>query len=173
MQKETFRTLLALTQQEIAALLNVSRGHYAMYESGKRDLPLEAKLKLSEMISQTQVSNPAKRETRSVASQRKHKSIQQLKLMIRENEYQQISLEKKIASIERRQEKVIKRQRILDVFHASETSREQIQHPAVALIKASKDAAIDLSFELLKLEIKREVLAFERSLLDAKSLEIM
>lgn len=42
--------LLGLTQEELASILGVSRGLLSMYEIGKRNLPLEAKNKLSVLL---------------------------------------------------------------------------------------------------------------------------
>ena len=44
------RTLLGLTQEQIAMMLGVTRAHWGMYELGKRDLPLAPKERLGEML---------------------------------------------------------------------------------------------------------------------------
>ncbi|MBS7786620.1 hypothetical protein KIH23_04870 [Flavobacterium sp. CYK-55] len=53
-KQHPFRTMLGLTQQEIAMLLGVSRSQWAMHELGQRDLPLEAQQLLAEMLTALQ-----------------------------------------------------------------------------------------------------------------------
>jgi transcriptional regulator with XRE-family HTH domain len=50
MEKIKIRELLGMKQEEIALLLEITRSQWAMYETGKRDLPTAAKLKLAEML---------------------------------------------------------------------------------------------------------------------------
>lgn len=51
MQKRTtIREQLGVTQEELALLLKVTRSQLAMYELGKRDLPVAAKKQLSELL---------------------------------------------------------------------------------------------------------------------------
>lgn len=47
---QTERSILGLTQQEVAMILNVSRGHYAHHEGNKKKLSTTAGLRFSEMI---------------------------------------------------------------------------------------------------------------------------
>ena len=44
------RTLLGMKQEDMDMLLRVNRSQWVMYEIGKRDLPLVAQLKLTEML---------------------------------------------------------------------------------------------------------------------------
>ena len=61
--KNTFplRSLLGLTQNDMAQLLGIGRSQWAMFETGKRDLPTPAKLLLAEMMHSAQQGRTTKR----------------------------------------------------------------------------------------------------------------
>lgn len=50
MKAQSISKSLGITQEELASLLGVSRGQLSMYELGKRNLPTQAKLKLSRLL---------------------------------------------------------------------------------------------------------------------------
>ena len=50
------RDLLGVSQEDLALLLNVTRSQLAMYELGKRDLPVAVKVKLATMLKLLQES---------------------------------------------------------------------------------------------------------------------
>lgn len=49
-QEKKIRALLGMRQEEMAMLLRVNKSQWSMYEIGQRDLPLNAQLKLAEML---------------------------------------------------------------------------------------------------------------------------
>ncbi len=49
--------LLGMRQEEMAMLLRVNKSQWSMYEIGQRDLPLNAQLKLTEMLAFVQQSD--------------------------------------------------------------------------------------------------------------------
>lgn len=51
------RALLGMRQEDMAMLLRVNKSQWSMYEIGQRDLPLEAQLKLTEMLAFVQKSD--------------------------------------------------------------------------------------------------------------------
>lgn len=57
--KQTISKQLGISQITIAELLMISRVQYALYETGKRDLPVTSKLQLAKMLSfnQEAISN--------------------------------------------------------------------------------------------------------------------
>ena len=74
MKKENaIRKLLGINQHDLALLLQVSRSQVAMYESGKRRLPLQAMEKLSKLLlfSQKEVLKNEKQKCVSEENQKK------------------------------------------------------------------------------------------------------
>jgi len=49
-KEKKISALLGMRQEDMAMLLRVSKSQWGMYEIGKRDLPIEAQLKLAEML---------------------------------------------------------------------------------------------------------------------------
>ncbi len=96
--KSDYKALLGLNQHEIAELLGVSRSQYLMFEIGRRDLPLAATQKLATLLVQVQSQKVrAKRKSES-ANTSELKEL--LNKMLRENQYQQLLAERKIAAID-------------------------------------------------------------------------
>lgn len=159
------RKALDLTQQEMADVLGVSRSHYSMYESGKRELPSAAVQRLAELLSQTKHSKPS---TKSELKQQKIKERQVLEKLLHENAYQQMVLAKKIKTLKGKKFSSAGRQSLIVFLNDKSTvQKNDLKMPSI-LIKAPKAEAIDFSEALVKLEIKMELLAFEKSLLENK-----
>ena len=49
-KQENIKQLLGMTYEDMSMLLQINLSQWAMYTTGKRDLPLNAKLKLAEML---------------------------------------------------------------------------------------------------------------------------
>jgi transcriptional regulator with XRE-family HTH domain len=91
------RTLLGLTQEQIAMMLGISRAHWGMYELGKRDLPLGPKERLAEMLLFLRTIEGTEKKLREPESKAE---LEQAARLLRENEYQRLTLEKKLAAAE-------------------------------------------------------------------------
>ncbi len=48
--KQNLKSLLGISQEEIAVLLGITRSQWSMYELGKRNLPLHAKQELAQLL---------------------------------------------------------------------------------------------------------------------------
>jgi transcriptional regulator with XRE-family HTH domain len=95
-KNETARTLLGLKQEEMAALLGISRGLWSMYESGKRDLPGQAQIRLAEILKYVE---SAKANAKITAD--KDAEGAELNALLKENEYQQLRTARQLAAAER------------------------------------------------------------------------
>lgn len=101
MKKEIpIRTLLGITQEDISMLLGVSRGQWSMFELGKRDLPIPAKLLLAEMLQHMKSAEAQPKKTNTPPQA----TPQQLESLLRENEYQRLRLSRKIAEATKKQQ---------------------------------------------------------------------
>ena len=136
------RELLGLKQEDMAILLRVSRTQWSMYEIGKRDLPLVAKLKLSEMLAFIQeptnatVDNFVDLESEEAKTK---KVFEKLKLI---NKHRQILTEYKLKAIEKKYEAGITALRFI---HFLETKDQQIvpdQEMVLTVLKVKAEEAI-------------------------------
>jgi transcriptional regulator with XRE-family HTH domain len=96
-ESHPIRTLLGLTQEQIAMMLGISRAHWAMYELGKRDLPLQPKERLAEMLQFLKTLEGTEKQLRAKENKAE---LEQAARMLLENEYQRLTLEKKLAAAE-------------------------------------------------------------------------
>jgi hypothetical protein len=80
-------------------LLNVSRGQWSMYDSGKRDLPLAAKNRLITIISHLQNEETSKQTQKLLASEERE-AQELLEKDLAELVYAQQHLDRKILAIE-------------------------------------------------------------------------
>jgi transcriptional regulator with XRE-family HTH domain len=103
MEKQiNIRDLFGLTQPEMAMLLKISRARYSMFESGKRSLPLEAELRLANMLKQAKTIAAENHKKLPHAGPQLDKARKMLEASIMENEYRRHTVARSIAALERR-----------------------------------------------------------------------
>lgn len=121
----TISKLLGATQLEMAMLLGINASQWSMYESGKRNLPLQAMQQLNAML-QYVVNENNKQSIKSLLStqqQDKKKAI--LKALIQENEYQQQLTARKIEKIKKSRAFVAARFQLLDFLNNQTHLKEE------------------------------------------------
>jgi transcriptional regulator with XRE-family HTH domain len=170
--KKDIRTSFGLTQQEMASLLGVSRGQWAMYEAGQRQLPQKA----SEVLTQMKLHLTAQAKERAwparpaAALKQEHTHLERA---LRENEYQQIKLQRKIDKVSARQAAKVNAaqgvQLISSLFAKDEALGARL--PAIANAARAK-VRTDHSATLKKLERRQKMLAFEQQLLEEDMREV-
>ncbi|WP_298221293.1 helix-turn-helix transcriptional regulator [Flavobacterium sp.] len=169
MKKEaSIRTLLSLTQENAAMLLGVSRSQWSMYEIGQRDLPLAAKQLLAEML--THIQKPSATAKPATDKQQRAKQHQQLERLLRENEYQQLVLARKTATIQKKQDAQARLSILADFLNKREAKGEATgaMHHQSILRKAQQTLADDHANILMQYELKKEVLEFEQKVIEYK-----
>ena len=101
---QPIRELLGMNQHDMAMLLGVSRSHYAMFEIGKRDLPANATQILANML--VNVQTPTKVTKKNPLQAQINKEIySKFERLLRENEYQQLLIAKKIEHLLKKNDK--------------------------------------------------------------------
>jgi transcriptional regulator with XRE-family HTH domain len=162
-RNQPISSMLGLTQQYMAMLLNVSRSHYSLYELGKRSLPLHATQLLAEMLTHLQPTGESERRVQHVQQQARY---DQLERLLRENEYQRLAFAKKVAAIMKKhtaQQKLT----MLGDFLNMRAKGTSPQHVLIAG-KAAQVTVADPIAELLHYELKQELLELEKLLLESK-----
>jgi transcriptional regulator with XRE-family HTH domain len=171
MKKEyTICTLLGITQQDLAMLLGVSRSQCAMYELGQRDLPLPAKQLLAEMLTYVQSHENAAKSTTPPPQKAK---LQQLERLLRDNEFQQLLVARKIAVATKKQQahaRLLQLTIFLSTRNTGKHATPQVHQVLVA--KASPALEAQFSDAVAELQHRQELLELEKLLLESRVLRM-
>lgn len=96
----SLRSLLGITQEEAAQLLQTTRSQLSLYELGKRELPTKAWVKLTTLWLHVEEANKMPKEAMPYFKEQQIKWQEQLQKEISENQFQQMILQRKIQKIE-------------------------------------------------------------------------
>lgn len=168
-KQNTIRTLLGVTQEDIAMLLGVSRGQWSMYEIGRRDLPLAAKQLLAELLTHLQSPETINKGLSQFIQQDPQK-LQLLERLLCENKYQQLRIARKITALEKKHAAKLKTLQVVDFI----THRPQHKSAFVAALFQSMTRKASQSFEtestvlLIQYKLRQELLVHEKLLLESK-----
>jgi transcriptional regulator with XRE-family HTH domain len=162
----TISELLGVSQIEMSILLKINRSQWSMYESGKRDLPVDAKLKMSEMLKHVQNKNDKQLKTQELSTQQEAQKKETLEKLLKENDYQQQTIERTINKIKKKQAFVVARFQLLDFLNNHTNLKEEKPNllPNMEAKAEDKAAQNDMAI-LITHQIKQEVLKFEAELL--------
>ncbi len=164
--KSTVRETLGITQQDMADLLAVSRTLYSLFELGKRDLPMEAKLLFAEIVAH--LNAPEKSEGGQKQVQHVQKATTQgLERLLDENERQQLSVAKKLSVANRKNKRTENYKQLVILLNELPADKKGIAKNAVRRLerKVTKASNGKQPTDLLQYEIKKKVLEYERALL--------
>mgnify|MGYP003421691245 FL=1 len=158
--------LLGISQENLAILLQVSRSQFAMFELGKRSLPVQAMEKLATMLTHSQ-----KKSTKSEV--KKNNAVEEqnlLKKLLLKNSHQQLLVERKIKALEKKQNALATSKKLIAHLLKNESKMKKNELAVLKSIEIkSKNQDIkNYATLLLQLEIKKEVLVFEEKLLQKK-----
>ncbi|BFM45367.1 hypothetical protein CFS9_40080 [Flavobacterium sp. CFS9] len=96
--------LLGIKQEDMAMLLQVTRSNWAMYLSGKRDLPVAAKLKLSEMLAFSRQFDGRDQHNFEHIETQKVKTKKFLEKQLSTNKHKQLVTSKRLESHQKKYE---------------------------------------------------------------------
>lgn len=161
---ENIRSILGITQENLALLLEVTRSQLSLYEIGKRNIPIAAKKQLTEMLAYMQDENSKLTTISNLMKTQELARTNTLKQMLQDNHYKKLLLEKKIKILEEKQAfnfNTIHLMRYLD----------NTKNPNNQFIKAIETKGLteleNNSLALLtKYEIEKEVLQAEEKILN-------
>lgn len=163
---DNIRSLLGLSQVNLALLLKVSRSQIAMYELGKRNLPLHAMEMLTIMLSHSQ------KETTKIEVKTSTTIEEQnfLKKLLLKNSHQQLLVERKIRTLEKKQNILETSKKIIShlLKDNSNMKKSEIAILKAIAVKSKSYDTQNYTIDLLQLELKKEVLVFEEKLLQKK-----
>ena len=158
--------LLGISQENLAILLQVSRSQFAMFELGKRSLPVQAMEKLATMLTHSQ-----KKSTKSEV--KKNNAVEEqnlLKKLLLKNSHQQLLVERKIKALEKKQNALATSKKLIAhlLKNESKMKKNELAILKSIEIKSKKQEIEKYNTALHQLEIKKEVLVFEEKVLQKK-----
>lgn len=169
MKKESFISdLFGLNQHDAARLLQVSRSQLSMYELGQRDLPLSAKVLLTDLLGQAQQRKSTSKQVMPMVTQQEQQKQKQLEKLLKKNTLQLLKVARQLSKMEHTYTTQIK---VLElVVYIKETKSEESFVPA-GFLKSLENKAIKKLSEvglpqIAQLQIKLATLQEEARLLN-------
>lgn len=164
----TIRALLGITQEDLALLLKVTRSQLAMFETGKCDLPVAAKLQLAEMLQYVQeIKSQGVQNLPLLKKQEEQKKKVVAKLVLI-NQHKQLILEKKMKSLVKKNEVRLAKISLTGFLEQQFLKKDASENQLLKSIGAK--AQLELENKgwalLIQHQIKKEVLQVEAKLLE-------
>lgn len=167
--KEKIKTLLGLSQQEMARLTGVSRSLWSMYEIHQRDIPFESSKVLTDLI--FQIQNEKSLSTTQLGILKLEEKKKQANWLKQEH----ITLLHKIELVKRKIETMRKTRKdcfaALDVVDYLEQYPDNISFKSLAIDvreRVNKSLNNNSSHKLYELELKKESLEMLKLKIEAK-----
>ncbi len=167
MKNNKITALLGMKQENMAMLLQISLGQWAMFETGKRDLPSNAMQKLSEMLTflnQPEQESKNNFEHIKIQEAKTAKVFQDLQLI---NKHQQLIAERKLASIQKKYHTAMTALKFVRFLETNSQDASQ-QFELLTIIKLNAENALqknDLHVQA-KQELKLNTLKQQQLLID-------
>lgn len=159
---------LGIRQEELAMLLKISKGQLAMFEIGKRDIPLTAKKHLTEMLMGIQKNKLISVNNHKILEEEKKNTRDWLLKEFNNLKYKELELERKIKKIQEVREEALK---ALEVVKFLESGNEFDDHFGMAnfiLIRIKKTLKKYSLQQLEELQLKKESLEMLKLQIDKK-----
>lgn len=158
----TICKLLGIKQDDLAMLLNVSKGQLAMYETGKRDLPVTAKLQLATILQYMQEDSDKQDSMATILKAQMVHQKKVLEQMLQTNKYKQLLLEKKRLLVEKKYHSNLSAIKLMQFLKKEDAKNELIK---VIESKATADLEKNGLAVLTRFHIEKEVLLAEEKML--------
>lgn len=162
------QALLGLKQEYVAMILKVTRTQWSMFVLGKRDLPINAKLKLAELLTFVSSDVDAADINALVlglaCKRRKIFETQQ-----KSNLFQQMKVERKLKALAKKYEMAVASIKVIGFLEQSQ-SLSQHEQNFWALIKMDAVREMEKNCEVVqeKWQLKLKTLQFEAMLINEK-----
>lgn len=162
------RSLLGITQEDLALLLKVTRSQLAMFETGKRDLPVAAKLQLAEMLQYVQETKTKGVQNLSLLKKQEEQKKKVVAKFVLINQHKQLILEKKMKSLVKKNEVRMAKISLTGFLEQQLLKKDASENQLLKSIGAK--AQLELENKgwalLIQHQIKKEVLQAEVKLLE-------
>ena len=139
---KNIREILGVKQEDIAMLLQVTRSQWSMYEIGKRDLPIAAKLKLSAMLEYVQKNEANFRHNVTETKIQKQKTAKWLEEQIVINQHKHMLVDKKLKSIQKNYEYSLNTLKLYDFLKTNTNKSSKEEDFVINVLKLRADVNI-------------------------------
>lgn len=109
---------LGIKQEELAMLLKISKGQLAMFEIGKRDIPLTAKKQLTELLMGVQANKLKTVTPHPILEEEKKKSHDWLMKELNDLEFKELQLERTIKKTQAVRDEALKALEVVKFLEA-------------------------------------------------------
>ncbi len=161
-------SLLGLSQDDLALILNISRRHFSGYESGYKNIPAASKQLLSEIVKY--ISTPEAFLNSSAMAAQFAKKQEAIHAMLKENNYQQGLTARRIAFVEARCSAKLKALQVVEFLSLREGTKSEDDRAILRAIahKTAKSLKSEGLGALFKLKLRLYMLELEKMLLDSE-----
>lgn len=163
----TIRNLFGLSQYDMAMLLGISPGQWAMYESRKRSMPDKATLLFAKLLTQVHQKDDTLNTEFKLSTEYLEKERQRIEKSLRYNAYRQLLTIKKIDVLQRKQVAQRNQWRLIGIL-----AKDPLPHPynidSYLEHMAERTFTVAHSAQLANAQDKLEVLQFEQQMFESK-----
>lgn len=169
MQKRTtIREQLGITQEELALLLKVTRSQLAMYELGKRDLPVAAKKQLSELLLFVMEQSATKKVAKSAMKEETLLKKSIVEELLQTNILQKLKAGRALEQLEKKLKEGQASLNLISFLEKKTAKKEQQTDLVLESMKTKSLKVVNQSnlAVVTKLQIQQEVLEAEKKVLE-------
>jgi transcriptional regulator with XRE-family HTH domain len=172
---KNIKELLGMKYDDMAMLLQVNRSQWAMYATGKRDLPTAAKLKLAEMLGFLQQS---KKETFQNSEDKKKDDARIAQLLASKevlNAKLQNIYKQKLKATEKKYKTAVTALQFINFLETNVQKPTAVYQLLLQTIKRNAETEIEKNGVVVQAEfqLKYEILKGEEKILNKKILNIV
>jgi transcriptional regulator with XRE-family HTH domain len=164
---DNIRDLLGITQEDLAALLKISRTQLSMYEIGKRELPSTAIIQLADMLRYLQQDAFKSADTTSLLKAQAIQKEKALEEMRKENHFKQLVLEKKLNALEKKYKANFSAFQLTKYLEKQDTENGKLESDLLKTIERKALAELNKNglAMITKYKIEKEVLQAEEKII--------
>lgn len=158
-----YREALGLTQEEVAMFLRIPKSQLGMFEIGQRDMPADAMLKLVDMHNYVESKEEGKwNHTLLKADADKMTSL--LENELKENQQEQIVLERKINDFKSKYQKSISTLKLVEYLETQMPNKEKYEYELADMLRKKAVRGIEKNGLLIQVQwdLKLKTLQFHQ-----------
>ena len=159
--KNNIRALTGMSQENLALLLQVSRSQIAMFETGKRNLPIQAMEKLALLLTLSQKESTTT-ETKKTTRIQEQEFLQNC---IVKNNHQQLLVARKITSFIKKQERIAVLEKMSRLIMQEEKNLKNYDLSLLKYRTTKNQTQPNCNTQLIALQLKKKVLEYEEQLI--------
>lgn len=174
MKKENvLKSLLGLSQEETAMLLCITRVQWAQYTTGRRDIPLEAKQKLAEVLTFLENNKKSTTKVLKITETENKKAKEGLAKELKALTHKILDLENKISKIKAVRAAAFNALEVAHFLELQEKAHPITRLPQFIEIRVKNTLKKNSLLQLQEWQLKKESLLIAKSNLEKKLKNIL